>query len=87
MEDNINKWYHEQAMARMERTNKRLWILCIILLVALALSNAGWMYYENQFEDTVVEQEVDTGEGGATVTGTGDINYGESKTDSTETDP
>lgn len=80
MEDNINKWYHEQAMARMERTNKRLWILCIILLAALALSNAGWIYYENQFQDMVIEQEAETdGGGNAIVNNGGDLNYGTSE--------
>ena len=32
---------HESEMTRMERTNHRLWILCIALLVALLVTNAG----------------------------------------------
>lgn len=50
----------------MERTIERLWILAIILVVLLVGSNAAWMYYENQFEDTVITQDVkqDSGEGG-----------------------
>ena len=51
----------ESAMAREDRKNKRLWILVIILLVMLFSSNAGWIWYESQFEDmTTVTQEVDT---------------------------
>lgn len=65
---------HESEMARMERTVKRLWILCIVILLAFVLSNAAWIVYENSFEDIAVEQEVDTGEGSAYVTGIGDIN-------------
>lgn len=53
---------HEADMTRMERMNRRLWILCLVLIVALIGSNAGWIIYENQFEDVVVEQ--DSGEGG-----------------------
>lgn len=41
---------HESTMARMERTNKRLWIVVIILIVSLIATNAGWIWYESQFE-------------------------------------
>lgn len=50
---------HEGDMARQERTIKRLWILCIVLVVLLAGSNAFWFYYESQFEEVVeTTQEV-----------------------------
>lgn len=52
---------HEGMMARMERTIRRLWILCIILIILLAGTNAAWIYYENSFEDVVVTQENDDG--------------------------
>lgn len=48
---------HEAAMARQERANRRLWILCIILVILLFGSNAAWLYYSTQFEDVVVTQE------------------------------
>lgn len=41
---------HEGAMARMDRTIKRLWVCVILLIVLLVVSNAGWIYYESQFE-------------------------------------
>ena len=72
---------YESATARLERTIRRLWILCIIIFLAFVASNGAWIWYESQFEDTVVTQDVDTGEGTAVVSGTGDINYGESKAD------
>ena len=73
---------HEADMTRMERTNRRLWITNIILIVMLLATNVGWIYYENSFEDvyTSVDQEVDTGEGDATVIGVGNYN-GENQTD------
>ena len=77
---------HEGIMARMERTIKRLWILAIILIVALVGTNAGWIYYESQWQyvDTTTSQEVtqdvDSGGGSATITGIGDVNNGESST-------
>ena len=48
----------------------------------LFITNAGWIIYENQFADEVITQEVDTGEGMAIVSATGDAIYGEGKADS-----
>lgn len=89
MEEKINVPYivHEGDMARLERTNKRLWILSILLVVLLVATNAGWILYESQFEvvETVttqeVDQDVDTGNGNANVIGIGSI-YGEGETES-----
>lgn len=72
---------HQADMARLDRANRRLWILLIILLAMLLLTNAGWIWYESQWVDESVVQEVDTGEGDAFVAGIGDITYGEGKTD------
>lgn len=72
---------HEGEMSRMERANKRLWIVILVLIVCLVGSNIGWLVYESQFTDvvteTTVEQSVDTGDGTAVVSGTGDAIYGE----------
>lgn len=74
MENSIPYIAFEAEMARAERHIKRQWILAIILVVLLVGSNALWVYYESQFENTEVSQEVDTGEGDATVIGVGDYN-------------
>lgn len=87
-ENNLSVPYivHEGDMTRLERTNRRLWILSIMLVFLLVGTNAGWIWFENQFEDveTVttqeVDQDVDTGEGAATVIGIGSI-YGEGETE------
>lgn len=73
---------HQADMARMERANRRLFILLIIALVMLLLTNIGWVWYESQFETVseMVQQEVDTGEGDAWVAG-GNLIYGQSATD------
>lgn len=49
----------ESSQARMERVNRRMWILCLVLIVSLLGTNGAWIYYESQFEDTVVTQEID----------------------------
>ena len=74
---------HEGEVTRLERINKRWFIAFLIVLVMLFVTNAGWIYYESQFVEvaTTVTQDVDSGEGTALVSGTGDIIYGESQTD------
>ena len=73
----------EGMVDRVSRTNKRLWIMCILLIVLLVGTNAMWIWYESQFVyyEEHIEQEVETGEGDATVIGMGDINYGTSETE------
>jgi hypothetical protein len=77
----------ESALARLERTNRRLFILCVILILLLLATNMGWLYYESQFsttESTEVSQDIDTGNGDAFVAGIGDVVYGESETESNQ---
>lgn len=79
----------EAEMARMERIVKRLWALLLIVVLLLVATNVAWIEYEKQFEDvtTTIEQDVDTGDGDAIVTGIGDINHGESSSESNKENP
>lgn len=72
----------EGEMTRMERTNHRLWIFCILLLLTLIGTNAGWLYYESTFDYYTenVSQEVQDAEGNNIRLIDGDY-YGESETD------
>lgn len=68
-----------------ERTVKRLWVIIILLIVMLVATNAGWIWYNAQFEDVTtttqeVTQDVETGEGSAIISGIGDV-YGEGYAD------
>ena len=75
----------EGEMARMERVNHRLWILCILLLAILLATNAGWLYYESPWEYVDVNEsyELNTGDNGnAIYNGSGDVRiYGDSESD------
>lgn len=43
-------YYVAEGMSdRLSATNKRLWILCILLIVLLVGSNGLWIWYESQF--------------------------------------
>lgn len=72
---------YEAALARFERTIKRLWITIIILILLLASTNAAWIYYESQFMDETATIEAEANEGGnAVINGSGAVNInGESK--------
>ena len=46
----------EGMVERVSRTNKRLWIMCMLLILLLVGTNALWLYYESQWE--VIETEI-----------------------------
>ena len=85
MEDRRNEdpimipyYVHEGMMARMERVNRRFWILCIILFLGLVITNAGWIVYEAQYEDIVTTEtyESDASDGGVAIAnGAGEVRY------------
>ena len=80
--ENIPYIAHESAMARNERTVKRLWIAILTLIFLLVGSNCIWIWYNAQFEvveTTTIEAEQD-GSGVNIVSG-GDLDYGAESAD------
>ena len=68
---------HESAMARAERSAKRLWVVVILLIILLVGTNGAWLWYESQFEvveTTTIEAEQDGS--GVNVVGGGNVEYG-----------
>ena len=55
--EKVDYLIYETSLARMERVNKRFFIMCIICFMAFVISNLAWLHYEFQFEDTVITQE------------------------------
>ena len=84
-------YVYEGAQARLERSNKRLWILAIILIAALLLTNIGWVIYESQYQvveesvRTTVEQDNDGGNNNF-IGGNGDIVNGEAENNDSQND-
>ena len=83
MEQQTIPYYaHEGVVTRMERMNRRLWILCIVLVLLLAGTNGAWVYYESQFTDETLTVTQDTkggnnnyiGNDGDIINGTTDSN-------------
>ena len=65
----------EGMIDRQSMTIKRLWILCILLVVLLVGSNAMWLWYESQFDTVTVTQEGENGNNNY-IGNDGDINNG-----------
>lgn len=52
---------HESIVACLERSIRRLWILCILLVILLVATNGAWIWYNSQFEYFTVTQENEDG--------------------------
>lgn len=63
MDKTIPYFAHEGIVARMERANRRLWILCIVLILLLTGTNGAWIYYESQFADETLTVTQDSPDG------------------------
>ena len=61
--DSVPYIVHESAMARMERTAKRLWITILTLIFLLVGSICAFILWDSQLETVYQEvtQEADTG--------------------------
>jgi len=78
---------HEREMTRIETQCKRWFIAFMVVLAMLFGTNLAWVIYENSFQDVVVTQEAESGEGGDSINygaGIGDVNVGQSKADDTD---
>lgn len=58
-DNRISYLVYESSLMRADKTNVRLWILCIILTALLVITNGAWIYYESQFEDKYIEIEAE----------------------------
>ena len=78
---------HEAEVVRLERIVKKLWILALVIFSLFVLTNAGWIWYESQFETVEITQEGDTDSGGNNYfNGTGEMTlYGQSATGNQDT--
>lgn len=85
MEEKIPYIAHEGAMARMERTVKRLIITVAILAIMLFACNACWLYAWCQYDYEGSAVTVDGKDGNANYIGNdGEINNGENSSEETK---
>lgn len=80
-----NEATNDLIVGIMERQVRRLFIVCIALVITLLVSNIGWLIYESQYDKVVITQDADTGGDGdikLSGVGSGEVNnYAESETD------
>lgn len=62
---NVPYIVYESSQARLDKVNRRCWILSFILVILLFATNGAWLYYEMQFnvitETTTVTQTNEDG--------------------------
>lgn len=72
----------ESIVDRQCSTIKKLWIMCVLLIILLVGTNGAWLWYESQFETVSttqeIEQSIDGADGNIRMIGIGDV-YGESE--------
>ena len=88
---NVSYFAYEAMANQMERTNHRLWIICLVLIFSLIASNLAWILYESQFEtyeETTQEvtQSAESESGDAENRFIGGDYYGEIDSDSNNND-
>lgn len=72
---NVPYVVHESAMARAERSAKRLWAIIIVQIIVIVGLCVGFFIYESQFEDVItteeyqIEQDTDNGHNNSIING------------------
>lgn len=77
----ISESVYEIAIGALQAQLKRMFVLCVILIIALVGTNLGWFIYEQQFEEIVtetIEASSDSGDAYGTIVSGDDseVNYG-----------
>ena len=60
----MEKQVHEQSLAlemlsELKKSSKRWFVISIVLLIALVISNVGWLIYESQWEEATETQTIE----------------------------
>ena len=60
----MEKQVHDQSLAlemlsELKKFSKRWFVISIVLLIALVISNVGWLIYESQWEEVTETQTVE----------------------------
>ena len=80
IDTNVPYIVFESSQARLDKVNRRSWILTIILIILLFATNGAWLCYEMQFntvtETTTVTQTTEEGANNF-IGNDGDIENGE----------
>lgn len=82
----IPYYVHQDNMNRLDQSHKRVekWLLVLLFVIFFALvgTNAYWIAYEQSFQDVVVTETSQDGNGVNVIGTSGDIDYGSKEKDS-----
>ena len=77
---NIPYFVHQDDMNKLDQSHKRvekwLMVLCLVIFIALVGTNGYWIWYEQSYQDVVVTEASQDGNGVNVIGTSGDINYG-----------
>ena len=48
-----------EILSELKKSSKRWFVISIVLLIALVISNVGWLIYESQWEETTEKQTIE----------------------------
>ena len=87
--DPVSYYVHENLRAQMVSSNTKWFILVLVLVILLVVTNALWLYRETQFVTESTEIEVRTEDGGNAnyIGNDGDIYNGEHQSEEDEARP
>ena len=62
--ENMEKQVHDQSLAlemlsELKKSSIRWFVISIVLLIALVISNVGWLIYESQWEEATETQTIE----------------------------
>lgn len=62
--ENMEKQVHDQSLAlemlsELKKSSKRWFVISIVLLIALVISNVAWLIYESQWEEVTETQTIE----------------------------
>ena len=71
------RFAHEAEVYRLERNNRRWFILSLILITVLVATNGAWIYHESLYVDEIEETYTTTtdGDNAVFVNGNGELHY------------
>lgn len=60
----MEKQVHDQSLAlemlsELKKSSKRWFVISIVLLIALVISNVAWLIYESQWEEVTETQTIE----------------------------
>lgn len=64
VESKSKDFFVEESLFLLNKSNRRMWIAILVLIIALIGTNLAWLIYESQFEIVDAEQTITASQDG-----------------------